>query len=266
MRSPAFMPHLSGFEVYALQIAADRIELQVVASQPRASCPACQRASARVHSRYERRSADLPWSGVRVTLHVLARRFRCLFTDCSRRIFCERLPSLVAAYARRTHPLTALLQALGFALGGRPGVRLLSRLHLVASRMTLLRLVRVAPEHPTPTPRVLGVDDWAFRRGHVYGTMLVDLDQHRAIELLPEATVPAVVEWLWQHRGIEVLSRDRGGVYAEAGPRRRPTQPEPPRGHRAAPPPLRRSTRAGAGARRPWITRRPVASRSPGLS
>jgi transposase len=73
-----------------------------------------------VHSRYERHIADLPWSGVRVTLHLLARRFRCLFTDCPRRIFCERLPFLVAAYARRTRPLTALLQALGFALGGRP--------------------------------------------------------------------------------------------------------------------------------------------------
>jgi transposase len=182
----------------------------------------CQRPAARVHSRYERHIADLPWSGVRVTLHVLARRFRCLFNDCPRRIFCERLPSLVAACARRTHPLTALLQALGFALGGRPGVRLLSRLHLVASRMTLLRLVRAAPESPVPTPRVLGVDDWAFRRGRVYGTILVDLGQHRAVELLPEATVPVVVDWLQQHRGIEVLSRDRGGVYAEAGRRGAP--------------------------------------------
>jgi transposase len=128
VRSPAFMPHLSGFEVHALQLAADQIDLQVVASQPRAPCPVCQRPSARVHSRYERHLADSPWSGVRVTLHVLARPFRCLSTDCPRRIVCERLPSLAAASARRTHPLTTLLKALGFALGGRPGVRLLSRL------------------------------------------------------------------------------------------------------------------------------------------
>ena len=88
--------------------------------------------------------------------------------------------------------------------------------------MTLLRLVRAAPESPAPTPRVLSMDAWAFRRGRVYGTILVDLDQHRAVELLPEATAPVVVDWLQEHRGIAVLRRDRGGVYAEAGRRGAP--------------------------------------------
>src|ERR671932_1244399 len=142
------MPHLRGFEVHVLRVDAQAVELRVVAVRPEAPCPGCGRPSSSVHSRYERRVADLCWSQARVLLRVLARRFRCVFPGCPRRIFCERLPALVAVYARRTVVLAALLQAVGLALGGRPGARLVGRLHLSTSRMTLLRLVRKAPATP----------------------------------------------------------------------------------------------------------------------
>ena len=216
MRCLAYMPHLRGFEVEVVRVDVEAVELRVVAVQPEAACPVCGRPSSSVHSRYERHVADLCWSRARVLLHVAARRFRCVFTDCPRRIFCERLPSLVAVYARRSGLLTALLQAVGLALGGRPGARLVGRLHLRASRMTLLRLVRQAPEPPAArTPRVLGVDEWSHRRGRQYGLILVDQERHRPIDLLTDASARTLATWLREHPGVEVVSRDRGGPLAD---------------------------------------------------
>ena len=217
------MPHLRGFEVEVLHVDAAAVELRVVAVQPQAACPVCAQPSSLVHSRYERRVADVCWSNARVLLRVLARRFRCVFAGCPRRIFCERLPSLVAVYARRSGPLTALLQAVGLALGGRPGTRLVGHLNLDASRMTLLRLVRRAPDPPPARPpRVLGVDEWSHRRGRQYGLILVDQERHRPIDLLPEASAGVLATWLREHPGVEVVSRDRGGPLADGARRGAP--------------------------------------------
>ena len=217
MRDLAFVPHLNGFAVEPLHFGAKRVELRVAATAARAPCPLCRHPSARVHSRYERRVADLPWSRSRVVLRVQARRFRCLVAECPRRIFCERLPAVAAVYARRTPWLAALLCAVGIALGGRPAARLVGDLHLSASRTTLLRLVRRAPEPLSDrAPSVLSVDEWSYRRGRRYGTILVDLDRHRPIDLLPDASTATLAEWLRAHPGIRVVSRDRGGPFAEA--------------------------------------------------
>ena len=217
MRDLAFLPHLEGFAVEPLHVDAERVELRVVPTEVRAPCPLCGCVSARVHSRYERSVADLPWSRARVVLRVQARRFRCLVAECPRRIFCERLPTVAAVYARRTPWLAILLCAVGIALGGRPAARLVGDLHLGASRMTLLRLVRRAPEPPPGrTPRMLSVDEWSYRRGRRYGTILVDLERRRPVDLLPDASTATLTAWLRAHPGIRVVSRDRSGPFAEA--------------------------------------------------
>ena len=215
MQSVGILLRLSGLRVERVAVTGDIIEVYATPARARARCPSCRHLTRAVHSQYTRSAMDLPWSGARVTLHLGVRRWRCRAVGCPQRIFCERLPTLLTPYGRRTRRLLETLRAIGRALGGRPGARLARPLRVPVSRMTLLRLVRAQPAPVARTPQVLGVDDWAFRRGRHYGTILVDLDQHRAIDLLPEATAEALATWLRAHPGITVVSRDRGGAYAE---------------------------------------------------
>jgi transposase len=199
-----------------------------------AVCPRCGHLSSHIHSRYTRTVADLPWHSVPFQIRLRVRKFFCDEPSCDQRVFTERLPGVVAPSARRTVRLTAWMAAIGFALGGAAGTRLLRALDLVktrptprplASSTTLVRLIRATPVPVDPVgakPQVVGVDDWCFLRGHRYGAMVVDLERRQILDLLPDRDAETLATWLQAHPGITVVSRDRGGSFADGAARGAP--------------------------------------------
>jgi transposase len=196
-------------------VEQDTVRLQLTATAPQARCPCCAVPTSSVHSRYQRRLTDLPWGVHPVRIQLTVRKFVCRNATCTRRIFTERLPDFVAPSARKTHRLITVLRAIGLALGGEAGARLAARLRLPTSPSTLLRLVRLAPMPQPRALQVVGVDEWGWRRGHRYGTILVDLVTHRVVDLLPDRSANSVAAWLTQYPTVTMVCRDRSDLSAE---------------------------------------------------
>ena len=214
MIEPEFLlPGASGLAVEEIEIGEKEVAMKVSSIRGTARCPYCGAESSRVNSSYDRKPADLPCAGYVMELKLKVRSFFCENEDCGYRTFAERFPEVVAPYARRTERLAANQREVAFAVGGEVGARLLTILGMPVSADTLIRLVRRAPEPEVVTPRVLGVDDWAKKKGQSYGTILVDLEEHRVIDLLEERSAESLTKWLQAHPGVEIISRDRATDY-----------------------------------------------------
>jgi len=207
----------SGFVVESAYYQGNKAIIAVRASGSVGLCPSCGTVSRRVHSRYRRRATDLPLSGRIVQLLVIARRFRCDAVLCGRQIFTERFAEgVLAPSARRTARLDSIVHHLGLALGGRPAAGFAKRLMLPVSKDTLLRVVRRRSRPPADPLRVIGIDDWAWRRNHRYASIVCNLERRRIVTLLPDREPATAQAWLAAHPTIAIVARDRGGGYGEA--------------------------------------------------
>lgn len=212
---PAYLPIPSSLHVETLLLGDDGLMILAAADDETARCPLCGWRADRIHSRYMRTVADLPWATLTVQIRVRVRRFFCDNHVCLRKIFAERLPDVAQDSAQRTNRQRDFLTAIAFALGGEAGARLAAKLGMPVSPDTLLRSVRGMSEAEVPVPTVLGVDDWAIHKGLTYGTILVDLERHHPVDLLPDRSSGSLAAWLKEHPGVEIIARDRGGAYAE---------------------------------------------------
>jgi transposase len=211
-----FFPPEAQLVIEDIQVQTEKIDIYARRCVVRLSCPDCQQMSEKEHSHYQRHPHDLPCFGFKVQLHLQVRRFFCHNTACSRRTFAEPFPELVRRKARRTQRLSQQQLAVAFAVSGEAGRRLLPSLAMPLSGDTLIRDIRQLPDDAVNTPRVLGIDDWAKKRGHTYGTILVDLETNQPIDLLDSREAKDVTAWLKQHSGVEIISRDRAHDYIKA--------------------------------------------------
>ena len=203
-------------EVESVEMSESVLTITAVSINPHPCCPLCGEPSRRVHSSYLRQVADLPCSGQQVRLVLHVRKYFCEIMTCVRKIFAERITSFVAPWVPVTQRLFQIVQVIGLATGGRLGVRVTDRLGIQTTRQTILRRIMALPTEPAKKIPQIGIDDFSFRRGHKFGTIVVDLQTHTVLDLLPDRTADTSAAWMTTHPEIELVSRDRGGDYALA--------------------------------------------------
>jgi transposase len=203
-----------GFEVTSIEVTDENLTIVAVSTQRSVCCPLCSSPATRVHSHYTRTVADLPCAGRQVCLLVSVRKFFCDVTTCARKIFVERMAPFIEPRARVTTRLYQIVQVIGLATGGMLGARVTDRLGIQTSWMTIIRRIMALPTVPIEQVSELGIDDFAFRRGRKFGTILVDMQSHKALDLLPDRKAETAKAWMKAHPEIKLVSRDRGGEYA----------------------------------------------------
>jgi len=209
----------SGLSALVIEDVEDAGEVIFVRARTRgeaAACPGCGTETSRVHGYHERTAADVPVGGRRVLENVRVRRMRCPALDCKVQTFREQVPGVLERYQRRVSRLTAQVSAVARELAGRASARLLPALGIMACRHTALRVLLKIPLPEAMVPRVVGIDDFALRRGLVYATVLIDAETGRRIDVVPGRTAEVVEKWLLGHPGAEVVCRDGSGAYGEA--------------------------------------------------
>ena len=216
MEETAFLPLPEGMSIDQVHQSESQLTVVVISTSASAACPGCGSFSEHVHSRYQRTVKDLPCGGRCVVLRLCVRKFFCLTLTCPRKVFAERLPTLVQPWARITNRLVEALKAIGLAASAEVSERLAPQLGMVVKAPTLLCYLRRIPPPSEVLVQKIGIDDFALKRGDCYGTILVNLETGKPLDLLPDRTSAAVFPWLVRHQGIDVVSRDRASGYADA--------------------------------------------------
>ncbi|GGU48788.1 hypothetical protein GCM10010289_81640 [Streptomyces violascens] len=204
-----------GVRIERVSPAPDGLVVEAVSTSRPGRCPDCRRRASRVHSSYQRRLSERPVESQRVVVRLRVRRYFCDRRNCSRKTFAEQIEGLTERYRRSSVGLKTWLRTIASELGSRAGERLCRRLRLAAGRTRLLGLLE-APEVPRRSPRVLGVDEFAFRKGCTYGTILVDVEAGTVVDVLPDRTSETFAAWLREHPGAEIICRDRASAYTRA--------------------------------------------------
>ncbi|MFC1715568.1 ISL3 family transposase [Candidatus Poribacteria bacterium] len=213
MLTDVLFPAELQLRVDGVEMEKNTVNIMVASTNGRSACPHCQTISERIHSSYSRHPADLPLADYTVRLGMAVHRFFCDNGACEAKTFTERIPAFIQHYARRTDRLAIRQQSVAIEAGGAIGQRVLTILDMPVNSDTLIRFIRNAPEPDVATPRVVGVDEWSKRKGQSYGTILVDLEAHQPVDLLPDKSAESFAKWLREHPGVEVISRDRGVEY-----------------------------------------------------
>ena len=214
---PLLTAHLPYLHLEQLEQCDNGLVAVLWSQQPSSNCPKCGKPSQQIHSHYQRCLQDLPISGQAVCWSVQVRRFRCATKRCKQRIFCERFVEEVKVYARNTLRNNKILEQTALLFGATPSTKLTEQLGFQSSAATLLRRAHQA-ELPSYTQQLkaIGVDDFALKKGRVYGTIIVNHENHRVIDLLPDRSSETLEVWLKQHPKIEVITRDRSLEYNKA--------------------------------------------------
>lgn len=200
--------------INAVYSEQELLEIQATSTAMSGCCPNCLQRSAHLHGWHQRHPQDLPCQAQTVRLTLQVRRFRCLNVKCPQQTFVEQFSEWLPAYARRTMRLTEVLREIAFQVGGEAGKHIVKPFKIVVSGDTLLRIIRQTHLVPFQGANVIGIDDWALKKGRRYGTLVVDLERHRAIDVLPERTAKVVTDWLKQRPEVAIVARDRSTEYA----------------------------------------------------